>query len=150
MSETGNAAAAIKEHHRALVDGLQARNDQVLNAVRSAGDARAAAAAEIEFLDAEILPHAVAEEATLYGAAAHGASALLVEAMVAEHRNLRRRIDALRTADDGPGVLAASSAVLALFEAHVAKENEQLLPALERDPTVSLDELLAGMHELVG
>jgi hypothetical protein len=40
--------------------------------------------------------------------------------------------------------------VLALFEAHLWKENELLVPALVADPSVDLGRLLSGMHELVG
>lgn len=47
-------------------------------------------------------------------------------------------------------VATNASAVLALFESHLSKENDLLLPALLMDPNVDLGELLAGMHELVG
>ena len=42
------------------------------------------------------------------------------------------------------------SAIQAIFESHLSKENDLLVPALVADPRVSLGELLDGMHELVG
>ena len=40
--------------------------------------------------------------------------------------------------------------MLALFESHLAKENDYLVPALVADPDVELGVLLEGMHALVG
>ena len=74
---------------------------------------------------------------------------LLVEAMLAEHGVIVGLVDQLRTAE-GPRALVAAGGLLAVFDSHLTKENEQLLPLLVADPEVSLHDLLAGMHELLG
>jgi hypothetical protein len=152
MSTTSplEAAAAIKGHHVELHNGLRDRVNVLLTAARQNGPYEAARDAIVAFLDAEILPHAAAEERTLYRAADTGVSALLVEAMRAEHRDLVARVGELRHAGDLITSVSEASAILALFESHLAKENNRLIPALLALPDVSLGDLLAGMHELVG
>jgi iron-sulfur cluster repair protein YtfE (RIC family) len=144
------AAEAIRGHHVELHANLRDRVLAVRDAVRGGGSAIAARDAVLAFLDAELLPHAMAEEKALYPAGAVGASALLVEAMIEEHRDIVRRIGDLRVAVDPVEIVAISSAVLALFESHLAKENDRLIPALVARDDISLGDLLAGMHELVG
>jgi hypothetical protein len=144
------AAAAIRAHHAELHDGLRDRVIALAAAARQGTPFEAERQAIVAFLDAEILPHAKAEEETLYPAADTGASALLVEAMRAEHRDLVGRVGELRSAADPIAAVSGASAILALFESHLAKENDRLIPALLALPGVSLGELLAGMHELVG
>ncbi len=144
------AAAAIKAHHAELHDGLRDRVIALRAAARQNAPYEAAREAIVAFLDAEIVPHATAEEQTLDRAADTGASALLVEAMRAEHRDLVGRVSELRSAADLIAAVSEASAILALFESHLAKENDRLIPALLALPDVSLGELLAGMHELVG
>ncbi|HEU0242782.1 MAG TPA: hemerythrin domain-containing protein [Candidatus Limnocylindrales bacterium] len=143
-------AAAIKAHHVELHDGLRDRVVALHSAARRDTPYEADRDAIVAFLDAEIVPHAMAEEQTLYRAADTGVSALLVEAMLAEHRDLVGRVDELRRAADPITAVAGASAILALFESHLAKENDRLIPALLAQPGVSLGELLEGMHELVG
>ncbi|MEO8207609.1 MAG: hemerythrin domain-containing protein [Chloroflexota bacterium] len=144
------AATAIRAHHRELHEGLRTRVSVALETVRAGrpeGDARASILA---FLDGELLPHAAAEEAALYPAGDAGPSELLVRAMREEHRNLIAHVDRLRTASDGIAMATTASAILALFESHLSKENDLLVPALLARPDISLATLLGGMHELVG
>jgi hypothetical protein len=147
------AASAIRAHHAELHDTLRTRVTALVDAVRG-GDGReavtAAKAGVLAFLDGELLPHASAEERTLYRAADDGGSALLVEAMRGEHRDLVARVEALRDVAEALGAATAASAILALFASHLRKENELILPALLARPDVSLADLLDGMHELVG
>jgi hypothetical protein len=67
-----------------------------------------------------------------------------------EHRNLVAHVAELRDATDAVTVATTAAAIRALFESHLMKENELLIPALVADPHVGLESLLAGMHELVG
>ncbi|HET7026758.1 MAG TPA: hemerythrin domain-containing protein [Candidatus Limnocylindrales bacterium] len=144
------AAAAIRDHHAQLHDTLRTRVVALIADVREGRDPRAARKDVLEFLDSELLPHAAAEERTLYRAADAGPSALLVEAMRAEHGDIVGRVGGLRNADTPLVAATGASVVLALFESHLRKENELLIPALLARPDVSLADLLAGMHELVG
>ena len=106
--------------------------------------------AVLDYLEQELLPHAAAEEEALYPAGDTGMTALLVRAMRDEHRNLVAHVAELKEVVDGVEAATTASAILALFESHLSKENDLLVPALVADPRVSLGELLGGMHELVG
>jgi iron-sulfur cluster repair protein YtfE (RIC family) len=106
--------------------------------------------AVLDYLQNELLPHAAAEEKALYPAGDAGLTTLLVRSMRDEHENLIAHVEAFRDASDAIQAVALSSAILALFDSHLHKENDLLIPALQADPTVSLTELLGGMHELLG
>jgi hypothetical protein len=67
-----------------------------------------------------------------------------------EHVNLVAHVTQLRGASDPVSAASLAAATLALFESHLHKENDLLVPALVDDPNVSIAELLAGMHELIG
>ncbi len=144
------AAAAIRSHHVELRNGLASRVLALRGAVQAGNAFDAAQRDVLAFLDGEILPHAKAEEATLYAAGDSGPAALLVRAMREEHRNLIGHVGELRSARQGVEAASIATAILALFEAHLWKENDLLLPALVAAPNVTLAELLEGMHELIG
>lgn len=144
------AAAAIRGHHAELEAGLRERVSALLTAARDGSPHLAARDRVVAYLDGEIVPHAAAEERTLYPAASRGPAALLVEAMLAEHRDLLDRVEAFRRAAGPVDAVAGASAIEAIFVSHLAKENDRLVPALIAMPDVSLGDLLDGMHELVG
>jgi hypothetical protein len=104
----------------------------------------------VEFLDDELLPHAAAEESVLYTAGDRDPTALLVRAMREEHVSLKTWVPHLRGAADGLTAASTALAIEALFETHLWKENELLLPALLTNPAVDLGEALLGMHDLLG
>jgi uncharacterized protein (DUF2249 family) len=150
------AAEAVRAHHTVLAQRLSELVGRLLDtaaggddtAVRDATDATAAVVA---FCRDELLPHAAAEEPTLYAAAAADPRArLLVEAMTAEHHRIS---DLVRSIGTAPSPLVAASearALQVLFEVHLVKENDLVLPLLAESPGVSLASLLEGMHDLVG
>jgi iron-sulfur cluster repair protein YtfE (RIC family) len=153
------ALRAIRDHHAALGRELAARVDRVLTAVRQRDDPpaepvadRAAAAARqglAAFLHGDLLPHAEAEERTLYPAAARDPHAeLLVRAMLEEHRALADGVARLDTVTDPITLVALAAELRALFAVHVRKENDYLLPALH-DAGTDLASLLHGVHHLI-
>jgi hypothetical protein len=144
------AAAAIRAHHEELADGLAGQVERLVADARAGRPTEAARNRVVAYLDTEIVPHAAAEERTLYPAADAGPVALLVDAMRAEHRDLMGRVTQLRSAPDPIAAVAGASAIAALFASHLAMYNDRLIPALLAMPDVSLGDLLAGMHELVG
>jgi len=151
-STSADAAAveAVKSHHAELAGGLTARVAALTDAARTGRDVAAAQRELTAWCDAELLPHARAEEAALYPAGhALPQARLLVDAMVAEHRVLADLVDRLRSAAAIEAVAAAASLQM-LFDTHLVKENDQLLPLLAESPDVSLADLLAGMHEALG
>lgn len=151
-----DAVAAVVRHHAELAGALTSLVGSVLTAV--AGEAGVGQGAVttargrlVDFCTSELLPHAAAEESTMYPAAASDERArLLVEAMVAEHRVLEGLVAEVRGAEGPVRVAATANALRVLFDGHLAKENDLILPLIAADPTVSLTTLLAGMHELLG
>ena len=112
-------------------------------ASRSSGRWRRYAA----YLDGEILPHAEAEERTLYQAAATQArGSELVRALTAEHHELAYLAGRLQPGADGAEAATVAEWIATLFAGHVAKENDLLLPALTGSGA-DLAALLADMHE---
>ena len=145
-----HAADAIRTHHVELSSEIRRRVEAIESAVRDGGPYAATHGAVLEYLDHELLPHAAAEERALYPAGDRGATALLVRAMLDEHRRIVATVGHLRAATDGVTAATSADAVLALFESHLEKENDYLVPALVADPDVDLAALLEGMHALVG
>lgn len=148
-----SAAEAVVEHHAQLA-GVLALKAEALSAAaraRSQSDADELREDLVVWCRRELVPHALAEETTLYAAAGRMVEArLLVEAMLAEHQVLVGIVEELSTATDMVSAASHARALRVLFEVHLAKENEQILPLLVADPTVSVAELLGGMHELLG
>jgi uncharacterized protein (DUF2249 family)/iron-sulfur cluster repair protein YtfE (RIC family) len=153
-STAADAAAveAVKAHHAQLAGQLGLLVERLLTTATagndSFADARSRAAA---FCVTELVPHARAEEESLYPAAARSREArLLVDSMLAEHRIITGLVDELSRAAEPLRATAAAHALKVLFESHLAKENDLLLPLVAADPAVSLAEILSGMHELLG
>ncbi len=129
-----DAASAIRSHHAELTGALLlGRRRRVRGrATAPPDDARRAARHLHDWCERELLPHARAEEETLYPAAAGRLEAtLLVASMVAEHRVLGDLVAELGGATSPVAAAAAARALRAVFEAHVGKENDLILPVLE-------------------
>lgn len=148
-----SAVAAIEQHHAEMSGALAIAVDAVVSAAAQ-GHAAAALAARDGLSDwcrEQLLPHAGAEEQTLYPAAhALDRGRLLVDGMMAEHVAITGLTQELAAAGEPVAAAAAARALQALFTSHLQKENELLLPLLTAAPDVSLAALLSGMHELVG
>jgi uncharacterized protein (DUF2249 family) len=143
------ALQAMLTHHAALADGVARRAGALQSAAEHHGGYETPAAELVAYLAREVLPHAMAEEHTLYQAAAGKADlAEAVAGMVEEHRRLTALADRLATAADGSTASHAAEAIGALFAAHVAKENELVLPVLAADADADLPGLLVQMHRL--
>jgi uncharacterized protein (DUF2249 family) len=144
------AVAAIEQHHTELAGTLRLHAERVVQAAAT-GNGDGAAAARPELLGwrrAELFPHAEAEEETLYPAAvALPQGRLLIEGMIDEHARLAALAGEMQDAPDDVRAAAAARALLALFESHVAKENELILPLLAASGDVSLADLLTRMHD---
>lgn len=140
---------AIRGHHDELSTQLRERTAALLAAIRS-GDPDAPRERLHAWYRSELLPHAAAEERTLYAAGADlDATRLLVRGMLAEHQALVGLVAQLALARDSLDVVALATSTELLFTVHLAKENDLLLPALDR-AGVDLAPLLDGMHELLG
>jgi uncharacterized protein (DUF2249 family) len=147
------AAEAIEQHHARMAGALALRVESLSAAARARREEEIdeVRAGLVDWCRSELVPHALAEEETLYGAArARPEARLLVEALLAEHRVLVGLVDDLERASDPVLAAELARALRILFESHLAKENDQLLPLLVAAPDVSVAALLGGMHELLG
>ncbi|WP_432158146.1 DUF2249 domain-containing protein [Streptomyces sp. bgisy153] len=146
------AAEAVEAHHTHLAGELAGRVALLIaDAERDPAHADETRRALVDFCDHDLVPHAVAEERTLYPAARDlPAARLLVDGMLAEHRGIVALVDALREARSAVRAAAAGRALQVLFEEHLAKENTLVLPLLAGAPDISLAGLLSGMHDLLG
>ena len=139
---------AMRAHHKALSEELSGRADAVSRAAAAGLPHGAAVAAVVAYLTAEVLPHAAAEEKTIYPVAAARVSlAALVGEMVAEHVVLSTAAGRLAAAASAAAAAGQAQQIAALFAAHAAKENDMLLPTLVADQSVDLPGLLGQMHQ---
>lgn len=147
------AASAVEQHHAQMAGALAVQVQAVLDAVggQDGKVVRAAAEQLVGWCDRELVPHALAEEGTLYAAArARPEGRLLIEGMLTEHTVI---VGLVREIADAPTPLATAAAARALqvvFDNHLEKENTLVLPLLVAAPDVSVAALLEGLHELVG
>ncbi|NYH91238.1 iron-sulfur cluster repair protein YtfE (RIC family) [Actinopolymorpha rutila] len=136
------------------MSGTLGRQVGSLIAAAAEGDTKASNDARddlLEWCETELLPHAQAEEATLYPTAhARSDARLLVDGMLAEHRLILGLVREVGAAEGVVQVAAEARALQAAFDSHLTKENEQLVPLLESAPDFSLAEMLDGMHEILG
>lgn len=143
------AFEAMLLHHQDLESQVTKRVESLLITLTTEGRYESVTADLLAYLAEQVLPHAIAEEHSIYEAA-NSLSNLreAVAEMIAEHRELAASVEALGRSSDPAEITILAESIRHLFATHVAKENELLLPALRADSTVSLSHLLAQMHNL--
>lgn len=141
------AITAMIGHHAHLRSDLENRVAALRETVAANQPHVQAQARVVEFLKGDILPHAIAEEDTIYRAANEVSRIQpLISGMLLEHRELERRARALELSSTGSEALVSAAGFAAIFAVHVAKENDVLLPALLESPTASVANLLREME----
>ncbi|HET9518768.1 MAG TPA: hemerythrin domain-containing protein [Actinoplanes sp.] len=147
------AAQAVIRHHSELATTLTGHVTRLIEAA-DAGIQRQVWHYRDELADwlhEQLLPHAYAEEVSLYPAAADlPAGTLLVEGMLGEHRVIAALVADLQSATSPVAAAAAANALQAVFASHLAKENDLVVPLLVAADDVSLAGLLDGMHDILG
>lgn len=117
--------------HAVLRRGLERRAGALFEAAENGVPVDSLMRTLREYLTSEILPHAQAEERTLYPAAATQAGGSeLVRTLTAEHRELAYLAGRLLTGTDRTEAATISEWIATLFAGHVAKENDLLLQSL--------------------
>lgn len=147
------AATAVEQHHAQLAGSLALRVEGLVAAAANRNDVAAQRSREelVGWLQRELVPHARAEEQAMYPLAqARPEGRLLIDGMLAEHTVLTGLVTEVAQAADPVRAAVAARALQTMFEAHLAKENELVLPLLAGAADVSLAEVLHGMHELLG
>lgn len=147
------AAEAVEQHHAQMAGALSLGVERLVDAA-SRGEGTATIEARDQLVDwcrHDLVPHALAEEKTLYPAAqGKDTGRLLVDGMLGEHTVITNLVDELARATDPVRAAATARALQVLFEAHLTKENELVMPLLVGAPDVSVAQLLEGMHALLG
>ncbi len=145
------AAAAVEQHHAELAGALATHVARLVDAASRGDGADAARTALVAWCRTELVPHAVAEEEAMYPSAHVMAEGrLLVTSMIDEHHVITGLVDAIDRTDDAVAAAASATALRVMFDSHLAKENDLVLPLLAASPDVSVADLLGGMHELLG
>lgn len=147
------AAEAVEQHHAEMAGALRLRTEALVRAA-ARHEREAASTAQRELVTwcvDELVPHAVAEEKAMYPAAQRTVEGrLLVQGMLAEHGVITDLVAEVRDTTDPVRAAASATALRVVFDSHLAKENDLVLPLLAATPGVSVAELLGGMHELLG
>jgi uncharacterized protein (DUF2249 family) len=147
------AAQAVVDHHRQLAAALNGHVNGLLEAaeIGSLRQVWQHRDSLIGWLHTELLPHALAEEAALYpAAAAQPAGRLLIDGMLDEHRVITALVAEIEETSAPVAAAAAARALQAVFATHLAKENDLVVPLLVAADDVSLAGLLDGLHDVIG
>ncbi|MGH9171845.1 MAG: DUF2249 domain-containing protein [Acidimicrobiales bacterium] len=140
---------AMLAHHQVLGEEVARRARSLRETVEGGAGYEPAAAELVAYVADEVLPHALAEEQTVYQAAATLPELReTVEEMTAEHWELASLVEELAQAADAQSALVRAEAIDTLFATHVGKENALLLPPLKAAESVDLAQLLVQMHRL--
>jgi uncharacterized protein (DUF2249 family)/hemerythrin-like domain-containing protein len=148
-----HAAEAVRQHHAALAGALNLHTEALFTTASGRDPATAEQARRdlVDWCERELVPHALAEEQALYPAAqATLEGRLLVEAMLGEHKVLTQLLRDVAEVDDLLRAAASATALREVFDSHLTKENDLVVPLLAATPGVSLHDLLGGMHQLLG
>lgn len=144
------ATEAIEQHHAELLGALTNHVEALVSAAATDPAWTRARDELARWCEHELVPHATAEEQALYPPAHElEAGRLLVIAMIEEHAILKRLVARVGAATEPVRAAASATALQVLFESHMTKENEHLLPLLAGSPSVSLADLLEAMHEAI-
>jgi iron-sulfur cluster repair protein YtfE (RIC family) len=147
-SRETKALQVLLAQHRRLGEGMQRRVAAVTGAAAAGGSLAAATSDLLAYLASDVLPHAYAEEDTIYRAAAGQTDlAGTISEMITEHRVLATAASRLAGGLDDSSALMQAKMLSALITSHVVKENEVLLPALLADDAVDLADLLEELRE---
>ncbi len=143
---------AIRSHHEQIAQQLLERTTAVRDAARR--DAEGSVSSERDELcrwyESVLAPHITAEEQALYSeGSALSEARLLVRSMLEEHQVLNAAVSELSGATTALHAAELAAVVQSLFDVHLTKENDLLVPALDQ-ASVPLAEVLDGMHEVLG
>lgn len=143
------AVDTIVEHHAQMTGALTAAVETLV-AATAGGDAGAAGQARerlVQWCKRELIPHAQAEEESLYPLAEQlPEGRLLIAGMRADHEALVALVREVEQATVAVRAATAARALQTLFGVHADKENDQVVPLLAAAPDVSVADALDGMH----
>ncbi len=125
------ALDAMLRHHQSLVNDVGRFVAQLADRRKGPTGFESARAELLAFLSEEVIPHALAEEATVYKTAmAIEELRPTVRDMTSEHRTLIDASEALAGAANVTAAIDVATRIESLFSHHVERANVVLLPAL--------------------
>ncbi len=137
-------ASAMRSHHATMAEEFRTR---MLALVAPQNDWVHARDHVVEYLTTEVLPHAQAEEATIYAVARTEASlSTLVQSMIWEHRVIGELTETLKVSETRDDALIVSAQAAKLFGVHAEKENRFIIAPLEPRADIDLDSVLSAMR----
>ena len=140
-------AQAMRGHHAIMAQQLQ----DLAGKIESADPAWESARDEVAaYLTGEVLPHAAAEESTIYRVGTRLESlSKLIESMLFEHTVIQNLTESLRESRTRDQALTFAVQAAKLFDVHAEKENRFIIATLEPREDISLREVLGDMHRLL-
>jgi hemerythrin-like domain-containing protein len=140
-------AQRMREHHALMARQLHILADNVVTQKDRWEIDRNEVGA---YLTDDILPHAAAEEATIYRVGTQMESLKgLIDSMLFEHGVIRETRDRLLAAPKWEEALVLSTEAARLFDIHAEKENRFIIAVLEPRNDVDLASVLGDMHHLL-
>ena len=144
------AFEAMLAHHQDLEEQVRIRAAAISRSLIAEASYEVPTAELLYYLTSEVLPHALAEEQSVYRVASTKEKlATTIAGMIEEHRTLAALTERLARATSGEEAYRHAEMTNELFTTHVAKENELILPVLLAEKDVSLALLLAQMHQII-
>lgn len=138
-------ANTMRAHHASMSREVNRLADALWNAP---GDWQSARDQLVHHLTTEVIPHARAEEETVYAAGRQCKTLVgLVRSMVYEHEVIGSLRDRLAQATEWRGAADVASKVAQLFLVHAEKEDRFVIAALEPSSDVDLGAVLGDMHK---
>ncbi len=140
-------ARAMKSHHAQMAKEL---NDLVLAISTSEASWESARNAVASYLREQVLPHAAAEESTVYRVGAKEESLkALIDSMLFEHTIIKGVAERIASSNGRDESLVLAAEAAKLFEVHAEKENRFIIDFLEPRNDVDLGAVLGDMHQLL-
>ena len=140
----GEVAEAMMNHHAQMIGELK----QVVSAVTSNLVAWDEGRDKVvDYLRAEILPHAATEESTVYRMGAqYERLTALIDSMVFEHAIIRSVMEALQLSSTREECIVLAAQASKLFSVHAEKENRFIIADLASRAEVDLRTMLGNMR----
>lgn len=143
------AAQDIIEHHASLAGALLLAVEALVSAtgVDDVEAGRSASDRLLDWLRTELLPHLAAETSVLFSEAERTPEGkLLVTVLADQHAAIGAHIGRISDAASPVRAAVAAGGLSALFESHVERVTQQLLPLLAATPGVSIADSLPRMN----
>lgn len=141
-------ADVMMDHHAQMIGELKELANGITKNPASWDDARDAMVA---YLHSDILPHAVAEESTIYQTAVQFERLeALIASMLFEHTVIHDLIAALKAVTTQESACTAAAQIVTMFSVHAEKENRFIITGLAGLSEVDLAAVLGEMRQYLG